>query len=175
MKTETKLETIPKTFQDWREARRFRGWELHQQGWAQVRIAEALGVSEGAVSQWLKAGREGGLSALRSSTGKRGPRTRLAAAERARLPELLQRGAEAYGFRGAVWTHGRVRAIIKQEFGVVYSERQVGRILAQIGWSRQKPITRADQRNEEAVTQWVDETFPALQKKSPTNNARCSS
>lgn len=166
MKTEAKLETIPKTFPDWREARRFRGWELHEQGWTQVRIAAALGVSEGAVSQWLKAVREGGLGALRSSIGKRGPKTRLSAAER---------GAEAYGFRGAVWTQGRVRAVIKQEFGVVYSTRQVGRILAQIGWSRQKPITRADQRDEAAVTQWVAETFPALQKKSPANSAPCSS
>lgn len=175
MKTEVKLERIPKTFPDWREARRFRAWELHEQGWAQVRIAEALGVSEGAVSQWLKAVREGGLPALRSSLSKRGPRARLSASERARLPELLQRGAEAYGFRGAVWTQGRVRAVIKQEFGVVYSERQVGRILAQIGWSRQKPLTRADQRDEAEVTQWVAETFPTLQKKSPANSARCSS
>ena len=175
MKTEAQLETIPKTFQDWREARRFRAWELHQEGWAQVRIAEALGVSEGAVSQWLKAVREGGVAALRSSTTKRGPRTRLSADERARLPALLKRGAEAYGFRGAVWTHGRVRAVIKQEFEVGYSERQVGRILAQIGWSRQKPITRADQRDEAEVAHWTAETFPELQKKSPANSARCSS
>ena len=175
MKTEAQLETIPKTFQDWREARRFRGLALHKQGWTQVRIAEALGVSEGAVSQWLKAVREGGLSALRSSSEKRGPRTRLSDGERARLPALLKRGAEAYGFRGAVWTHGRVRAVIKQEFGVVYSERQVGRILAQIGWSRQKPIIRADQRDEAEVARWTAETFPELQKKSPANSARCSS
>ena len=97
MKTEAQLETIPKTFQDWRETRRFRGWGLHKQGWTQVRIAEALGVSEGAVSQWLKAVREGGLSALRSSSEKRGPRTRLSDGERARFPCLGEGGA--YGFR----------------------------------------------------------------------------
>ena len=43
------------TFGDWREARRFRAWALKEQGWSQVRIAEALGVTEGAVSQWFKA------------------------------------------------------------------------------------------------------------------------
>ena len=44
----------PTTFNDWREYRRFRAWELKQQGWSQTRIAAALGVTGGAVSQWFK-------------------------------------------------------------------------------------------------------------------------
>jgi hypothetical protein len=39
---------------DWREARRFRAWELKRQGWQQRTIAAALGVTPGAVSQWLR-------------------------------------------------------------------------------------------------------------------------
>jgi predicted transcriptional regulator len=35
-----------------------RAWELAQQGWEQKKIAEALGVTEGAVSRWMKIGRE---------------------------------------------------------------------------------------------------------------------
>ncbi len=43
---------------DWREGRRFRAWDLAQQGWKQQDIAAALGVTHGAVSQWLtRAGR----------------------------------------------------------------------------------------------------------------------
>jgi transcriptional regulator with XRE-family HTH domain len=38
---------------DWREERRKRAWDLKEQGWRQKDIAEALGVSEGAVSPWL--------------------------------------------------------------------------------------------------------------------------
>ena len=45
---------------DWREVRRRRAWELKQQGWKQRDIAVALGVTEGAVSQWLKRAREQG-------------------------------------------------------------------------------------------------------------------
>jgi transposase len=74
MDTKGELDGVPKTFNDWREARRFRAWELHQKGWSQVRIAEALGVTPGAVSQWLKPAREEGLSALLGSSGKRGPK-----------------------------------------------------------------------------------------------------
>ena len=51
---------------DWQESRRFRAWELHQQGWSQARIAEELGVSPGAVSQWFKRVRDyGSMEALR--------------------------------------------------------------------------------------------------------------
>jgi predicted transcriptional regulator len=43
--------------EDWKEGRRRRAWELSEQGWKQKDIAEALGVSKGAVSQWLKRAR----------------------------------------------------------------------------------------------------------------------
>lgn len=50
---------------DWKEWRRLRAWELVQQGWSQKKIAEALGVTEGAVSQWVKIGREQGVEGKR--------------------------------------------------------------------------------------------------------------
>jgi transposase len=50
---------------DWREERRKRAWTLKQQGWPQKDIAAALGVSEGAESQWLKRARvAGGVETL---------------------------------------------------------------------------------------------------------------
>ena len=84
---------------DWREGRRLRAWELHEQRWTQLRIAEALGVTQGTVSQWLKRAREGGVAALRTRKAP-GATPRLTAEQRARIPELLERGAESFGFRG---------------------------------------------------------------------------
>jgi predicted transcriptional regulator len=46
-----------KTQLDWRDGRRRRAWELKEQGWKQIAIAAALGVSPGAVSQWLRRAR----------------------------------------------------------------------------------------------------------------------
>jgi transcriptional regulator with XRE-family HTH domain len=57
--------TLSSQATDWREGRRFRAWELKQQNWNQREIARALGVTEGAVSQWMKRGREGGVEALK--------------------------------------------------------------------------------------------------------------
>jgi transposase len=148
---------------DWKEARRFQGWHLMQQGWSQRQIAEALGVSEGAVSQWIARAREGGQEALRQRPRSGAPR-RLTADQLARLPALLHQGAEAYGFRGHVWTCGRIAAVIRLAFGISYHPVHVGRLCQAIGWSPQKPARRARQRDEAAITRWRDDTWPAIKR-----------
>jgi transposase len=149
---------------DWREERRKRAWELKEQGWQQKDIAVALGVREGAVSLWLKRGREGGVEALKAHPPK-GETPRLTAEQKAQIPDLLVKGAEAYGFRGDVWTASRVAAVIERTFGVRYHRDHVGRLLREAGWSRQEPIEQATQRNEEAIKQWYAQRWPAIKKK----------
>ena len=58
---------------DWKEARRLRAWELVQQGWKQQDVATALGVTGGAVSQWVSKARQGGIPALRHHKPPGGP------------------------------------------------------------------------------------------------------
>lgn len=91
-----------------------------------------------------------------------GPQSRLSEEQRERLPELLDRGAEAYGFRGEVWTCERVAQVIPEEFGVSYHPAHVSRLVRALGLSLQKPARRANQRNEEAIEHWKEERWPAL-------------
>jgi transposase len=152
---------------DWREERRKRAWALKQKGWPPKEIATALGVSEGAVSQWLKRAREaGGVKAL-TRRPPPGVTPRLSTEQRAQLPALLAQGAEAHGFRGDVWTARRVAQLIADTFGVHYHRDHVSRLLRQLGWSRQHPITRATQRDEVAIKHWQEVRWPALRKKRP--------
>jgi transposase len=124
---------------------------LKQQGWKQKDIAAALGVTAGAVSQWLKRARTGGgPEALRHHPAP-GPRPRLSEGQKRALLAILARGAEAYQFRGDVWTAPRVARVIRQEFGVRYDPGHVSRILRACGWSVQRPIRRAGQRDERAI------------------------
>ena len=150
---------------DWREGRRLRAFELKQQGWPQQQIADVLGVSKGAVSQWMKRAREGGgVRALKRQPAPGAP-PRLSEEERARVPELLERGAEAHGFRGDVWTCERVAEVIRREFGVLYHPAHVSRLLKALKQSLQKPQRRANQRDEQAIEHWKEERWPSLKKR----------
>jgi transposase len=157
----------------WREGRRLRAWELFQEGWPQQRIAEALGVTKGAVSQWLSRAKADGPQALRHCKPP-GRQPKLAHQQRLQLLELLAHGPPAFGFRGDVWTQPRVAQVIRRHFRVQYHPSQVGRILKRYGWSRQKPLKRASQRDEEAIRRWKEERWPAL-KKRPGRKAGPSS
>jgi len=154
---------------DWREGRRLRAWELAQQGWKQKDIAAALGVTQGAVSQWLSRARAQGPIALHQQPPP-GRHPRLTADQRAQIPDLLARGPQAWRFRGDVWTRNRIAIVIQETFGVRYDPSQVGRIMRSLRWSPQKPVRRARQRREETIARWRETDAPAL-KKSPSGAA----
>jgi transposase len=157
----------------WQEGRRLRTWELHHQGWTQQHIAQALGVTQGAISQWLKRATLQGEEALRDHPAP-GAKPLLSTDQRAQLVAMLLEGAEAFGFRGEVWTCRRVAQLIKDQFRVSYHPDHGGRLLRQLGWSPQRPLVRATQRDEEAIAAWYGERWPAL-KKSRSMKAEQSS
>src|SRR5260370_39262959 len=158
---------------DWPEGRRRRAWELKQLGWKQTEIAAALGVTSGAVSQWLTRARaEGVAEGLRAHPASGRP-PKLTAEQRAQLPALLDRGAEAYGFRGQVWTCKRVGAVIRRTFGVTSDPSHIARLLHRLGSSVQRPVERATQRDEAAIPGWWEQRWPALKKKRPPSAPAC--
>lgn len=165
--------TTTKRAVDLREWRRFRAWDLAQQGWKQRAIATALGVTEGAVSQWLKKAREGGSASLRRRVAP-GPPHRLTGEQRAHLPTLLAQGAEAFGFRGDVWTARRIAVVIQREFRVHYHPSHVNRLVHTLGLSVQQPDIRATQRDQSKVDAWFTERWPVLEKKPTTKDGPSS-
>jgi transposase len=101
--------------------------------------------------------REAGPVALRRRSSPGAP-CRLSAEQLARLPALLHRGPEAYGFRGELWTRSRIAAVIRLEFGVIYHPGHISRVCKALRWSPQKPGRRARQWDEAAIARWRDET-----------------
>src|SRR5207302_11240979 len=128
-------------------------------------IAEALGVCEDSVSRWLSRARRGGPEALRARPAPGHP-PKLSDAQKRLIPEFLWHGAEAYGFRGEVWTCARIAQVIEEEFGVRYHKGHVGRLLQELRWTPQVPIRRAIQRDEEAIRRWRDEVWPELRQRA---------
>lgn len=146
-----------------REAIRLRAYQLFREGWAPIRIAQALGVTRSAVSQWLSAVRARGEDALRGRSAPGAP-PRLTPDQLAHLVTLLKQGAPAHGFDGEVWTAARVAQVIATAFGVTYSVRHVRRLLHRLHWSPQTPRTRDAKRDDAAIAHWRDHVYPALKK-----------
>ena len=149
---------------DQKEYRRLRAWQLFEAGWKQADIARALGVTSGAVSQWIKSAKQSGAEALKQRKAK-GPPSRLSAQQYQHLDALLRQGAEAFGFRGNVWTQARVAAVIKSELGVIYHPFHIYRVLRRLGWSQQKPERQATQRDAQALKEWSKKRWPALKQR----------
>jgi transposase len=146
---------------DGRVWRRFRALALKRDGWYQRDIADALGVAEESVSRWLTRARLGGPEALLARPVPGHP-PKLSAVQKDRIPEFLWHGPEAYGFRGAVWTCTRIAQVIEEEFGVRYHKDHVSRLLRELHWTPQVPITKALQRDEDAIRCWREEVWPDL-------------
>jgi transposase len=136
-------------------------WRLKQLGWKQRQIAVALGVTEGAVSRWVATARSEGPAALLARPHL-GPAAKLEPDQLRLIPDFLSHGAEAYGFRGEVWTCARVAKVIEEEFGVSYHKGHVSRLLKELRWTPQLPIARAIQRDEQEIEQWRVEVWPRL-------------
>ena len=87
-----------------------------------------MGVTQGAVSQWLKRALEGGVDAFRRQPAP-GRRAALTDEQFQQLPMLLARGPEAFGFIGNKWTYVRIAVVLNQVFGVLYHPAHVSRLL----------------------------------------------
>jgi transposase len=147
------------------EWRRMRAWQLYQLGWRQRDIATALGVTKGTVSRWIAKARGEGPAALLARP-RPGHPPKLDLNQMRLIPDFLGHGAEAYGFRGEVWTCIRVAKVIEEEFGVSYHKGHVSRLLKELHWTPQMPIARAIQRDEQEIEHWRVEVWPRLKEEA---------
>jgi len=155
------------------ERRRFKALRLLRQGLNQSEVARRLRVVRQSVARWAALDREGGQRALRQA-GRAGRKPRLSPRQKSRLEQRLLAGPERLGYETSLWTSERVADLIEQEFGVRYHPGHVWKILVALGWSCQRPVGRALERNEKAIGHWKKVRWPDIKKKPQKRGERSS-
>jgi len=64
----------------------------------------------------------------------------------------------------ALWTREAVGLLITEKTGKVLDLRQVGRHLKRWGFTPQRPVKRAYQRDDKKVKAWLEDEYPAIKK-----------
>lgn len=142
-------------------------------GMTQTKAAEVFGVAQKTVWSWLSSFRAGGADALKAR--KRGPKSECSALkgwQAATICKLIRdRHPEQLKLPFVLWTADAVRQLIYRQFKVRVSERTVRRYLARWGFTPQKPVRRAYERNDEAVKRWLEEEYPAIREAAKKEKA----
>lgn len=153
------------------QKRRMRAANMLRRGRTQAEVAEKLGVSRQSVSRWARTIASTGDVGLRKA-GRAGRLPRIDAEQRAKLVRGLKAGALAAGYGTELGTLKRVRQLIEEQTGQRYSESGVWHVLANLGFSCQRPVGRALERDEAAIEHWKRKRWPALKKTPPLGDRR---
>ena len=145
------------------ESRRRRALALVHQGLSLNAAARRIGCAASSVMRWLRAFRRHGSDGLKVQRASGRPR-RLSSRNRQRLLQQLLRGPMAHGYPTDLWTTQRIAEVIERRYRVRYHRNHVSRLLAQCGWSCQKPERRARERDEQAIARWKRTTWPRAKK-----------
>ena len=127
-------------------------------------VVKSLGMNRTSIYRWLKAaaGRGKGERALaaRPATGRP---TKLTPTQQAQVFRWINgKDPRQYGLDFGLWTRQIAATLIEQKFGVSLGLTAVGRLLARLGLTPQKPLQRAYQRDPQAIKRWQRETYPGI-------------
>lgn len=146
------------------ERRRLTAAKLFKKGVPQAVIARRFKVTPAAVNKWYHIWAENRKDGLLSK-GRSGPKPKLTESSLKKISALLVRGPQKAGYGTDLWTLERIRAVIRKKTGLSFGTTHIWRILTiQIGWSSQKPETRAKERDEQAITEWKRTVWPRIKR-----------
>lgn len=143
-------------------------------GMTQEHPASVFGVSRYSVIKWLSACREGGENALAAQRrGRRkGQGAALTARESAQVVRWIEgRCPEQLKLPFALWTREALQELIEERMGQRLALTTLGKYLRRWGFTPQKPVRRAYEKNPGAVQRWLAETYPAIRARAKAEGA----
>lgn len=125
-------------------------------------VARVLKINRSTIYGWLAQYRRGGWGALKAKPLFGRPPKLDGKKLRWIYDTVTQKNPLQLKFAFALWTREMVAALIKERFKITLSLVSVGRLLAQLGITCQRPLHRAFERDEAQVQQWLREDYPRI-------------
>lgn len=152
---------------------RFKAIKAVLDGKKQVEVAKLFDVTRQAVGKWVKAHREGGTRALKAKPRGRPKGGSLLPWQAAQIAKtIVDRHPEQLKLPYYLWTREAVAQLIERRFGIRLSIWTVGRYLGRWGFTPQKPVRRAFEKNPEQVRRWLEEEYPRIRKQAKREKAQ---
>src|SRR4029450_5594729 len=131
-------------------------------------VIASYGFCRTTIYKWLRAvkGRGRGLDALRSRKGTGRPRKMTKSQQQKVFRWINGKDPRQYGFDFGLWTRKGVSELVPDKFDIKLSLASVGKLLADVGLTPQKPLMRAYERDPAAIEAWKRDTYPSIAAKA---------
>jgi transposase len=137
-----------------------------QSGESPEDVIRTMGFCRACIYNWLAMYRAGGWGAL-DARRRGGRRRKLKGSMIAWVYRVVVDGdPRQYKFPFALWTRQAIAVLIYRQYKIRLSRNSVGRLLAQLGITPQKPLWRAYQQDPERVRQWIREEYPEIARRA---------
>ena len=153
------------------EAMRRRAVMSVQEGQSPELVGQALGLNRTTIYDWLARYRRGGWDGLKAKPLTGRPPKLDGKTLRWIYKTVTQKNPMQLKFTFALWTREMVAVLIRKKYGVTLAANSVGRLLAQLGITAQKPLHRALERDEALVQKWLKTEYPKIRKMAQNEGA----
>jgi len=150
------------------EAIRLMAVERVREGERPSAVIASVGMHRTTIHKWLQRakGKGAGRRKLMARKASGRPRSLTPKQETQVFRWMNGKNPRQYGFDFGLWTREIVRALVREKFGVRLSLASIGALLARLNLTPQKPLSRAYQRDPEAIRRWQRETYPAIARQA---------
>lgn len=148
------------------EALRLRAVRLVQNGESPEVVGKALGLNRTTIYDWLAKYRSGGYDALKSRPTP-GAKPKLDGKKLKWVFDVVtQKNPRQMRFEFALWTREMVQELISKKYKIKLSLKSIGKLLAQLGLTCQKPLYKAIQQDASLVQSWLKKVYPTIKRRA---------